>query len=76
MVQVNNMRHILEYLSGLVFIIALAIYIWFIIIDNIEHDTHSTEEIAWIYGFLVVLAIGFILTMYIISGKNKERIKT
>ena len=70
-------KHILGYLTGFIFLIALIAYIYCLIIDNIEKDDHTKEEVVWIYGFLILLIIGFLLSIYIISKSSrfKEELK-
>jgi len=62
-----NLKPILGYTAGFIFLVAIVIYLYMLIVDNIEKSKHSTEEIVWIYAFLVVLIIGFIISYYTIS---------
>ena len=77
----DSIQYTLGYMSGFIFLIAIIIYIYFIIVDNLEQDNHTLEETSWIYGFLVLLLLGFISSFYAISrnnntnafGKNKTK---
>jgi len=66
----NPLKYILGYASGFVFLVAIIIYLYMIIVDNLEESTHTKEETIWIYGFLVVLVVGFVISYYIISMSN------
>jgi hypothetical protein len=63
----RNLKYILGYISGIVFIVAIIIYLYLLIIDKLENCEHTTEETSWIYGFLVVLIIGLVISYYIIK---------
>jgi len=72
----KNLTYLLSYVTGFIFLIAIAIYIYILVVDKLENAKHTTEEISWMYGFLCILIIGFIVSYYVISksiedGNNK-----
>jgi hypothetical protein len=69
-IEPKRLKYILGYAAGFVFIVAIIIYLYMLIIDNLEQEKHTTEETAWIYGFLVVLVVGFVVSYYTISESN------
>ncbi len=66
----QRLKYILGYVAGSVFIVSIIIYIYMLIVDNLEHEKHTTEEISWIYGFFIVLVVGFVVSYYTISKSN------
>jgi hypothetical protein len=64
------MKYILGYISGFIFSVVLIVYLYMFIVDRIENDRHTTEETAWMYGFLVLLVVGYGISHYLIS-KNR-----
>ena len=67
-----NLQYILGYTAAFIFLIGIMLYIYMLIVDNLENAEHSIEESAWIYGFLVILVLGFIISYYAISKSTQN----
>ncbi len=61
------MKYILGYISGFIFTVVLVVYLYMFIVDHIEDEHHTREEIIWMYGFLILLVIGYGISHYLIS---------
>jgi hypothetical protein len=66
-----KLKYILGYAAAFVFLFGIILYIYMLIVDNLENSEHSTEELAWIYGFLIILTLGFIVSYYTISKSTQ-----
>ncbi len=64
------MKYILGYISGFIFSVVLIVYLYMFIVDRIEYVHHTTEETAWMYGFLVLLIIGYGVSHHLISERD------
>lgn len=62
----KSFKYILGYCTCIILFIGISIYLYMLIIDHLEHEEHTKEEKIWIYGFLVIMIIGFILSYNII----------
>jgi hypothetical protein len=62
----KSFKYILGYCTCVIFFIGISVYLHMLIIDKLEHEEHSKEEKIWMYGFLIVMTIGFILSYNII----------
>ncbi len=64
------MKYILGYISGFIFSVVLVVYLYMFIVDRIEDHNHTTEETVWMYGFLVLLVMGYGVSHYLISERD------
>ena len=69
---VPNFKYMMGYAAAFVFLIGIMIYIYMLVVNYLEtqktgENPHSVEEMAWIWGFLVILILGFIISYYTIS---------
>lgn len=62
----KSFKYILGYCTCIIFFIGISVYLHMLIIDQLEHEKHTKEEKIWIYGFSVILIVGFILSYNII----------
>ncbi len=62
----KTFKYILGYATCVVFFIGMSVYLYMFIVDYLEKEKHTKEEQIWIYGFLVVLIIGFVISYNII----------
>lgn len=64
------MKYTLAYVSVFVFIISISIYLYLLIMDYHENSEHTTEEIAWIYTYLVILVVFSVMSYYLLIKSN------
>jgi len=59
-------QQILGYIACVIFLVGLSLNIYMLVMDNQDSWTHTVEETGWIYGFLIILIIGFVSSLYVV----------
>lgn len=62
----KSFKYILGYCTCVIFFIGTSVYLYMLITDHLENEKHTKEEKIWMYGFLVILIIGFIISYNVI----------
>lgn len=75
MIEGPIIKNTLSYIAGAIFLIAIGVYIYFLIEDDRNKTEHTKTEIFWIYLFLVILILGFFLSYYFINKSNTRIMK-
>ena len=66
MTELQDINCAFSYVSSVIFLIGIIVYIYFLVIDSQEEGTRSNSDQVWVWGMFVLLIVGFLISSFCI----------
>jgi predicted membrane channel-forming protein YqfA (hemolysin III family) len=71
MTELTDINCAFSYISSIIFLIGIIVYIYVLVIDSCEEGTRSNSDTVWVWGMFILLIVGFLVSSYCIYGTTK-----